>query len=515
MVRPRTLRFRMIALFCTVVGVLLVGLYLGLGILLAREVRHQLDRQLLATAQPVVADLITDPSDTEDVNQLDVPDGYFELLDPSVPSGRIVQISQNLHGRPLDLRGASLTISEPLFQVVRGPHGQLRLALIPFTRGGHKAVLVVAAPNHFAKEVVRQFTWIVALFLPLSLALTAWISTWYVSRSLAPVTALTAHAREVMHRISAPDRRALWTPLKVENPDDELGRLAATFNELFSRIDAVLRQLRQFVTDASHELRTPLSVLCGEAELVLAEPREPAEYQRVLQVMDDELKKLTRMVQGLFTLSIADSGQLQLLHEPLYLNEVLEEACLLATPAAQKREVAILRDLKKELAYRGDEAFLRELVLIFLDNAIKYSHPGGMVRVKLEALRGRIRIRFEDQGIGISASDMPHIFERFYRASSRPSGEAQSGGLGLAIAQALVAAQGGTITCQSVSGQGSTFTINLPLRVEDVPAAKSATGTSAGLDSISRDGEGVLSSAGGPEQAPEADATLSEARSER
>ena len=454
----------MIALFCTVVGVLLVGLHLALGLLLAREVRQQLDRQLLATARPVMADLITDPADDQDVSELDVPDSYFVLLD--AVSGRILQMSKNLHGQPLEMGAASLMLSEPAFHLVSGPRGQLRLALIPFDRAKRKLVLAVAAPNHFAKEVLEQFAWIVSVFLPLSLALTAWISTWYVRRSLAPITALAENARRVMDRISRPDRRELWTPLAVENPDDELGRLAATFNELFSRIDSVLRQLRQFVTDASHELRTPLSVLRGEAELLLAEPREPAEYQRALQVMDGELKKLTRMVEGLFTLSVAGAGQLGLLREPLYLNEVLEDACLMAKPAADKKEIVIARDLKGELAWRGDEAFLRQLFLIFLDNAIKYSHRGARVRVRLEALPHRVRVSFEDQGAGISSSDLPRIFERFYRAASPSNREAQSGGLGLAIAQALVEAQGGTIECRSVLGQGSTFTVNLPFPPE-------------------------------------------------
>src|SRR5215469_5571259 len=108
---PSTLRFRMIVLFCTAVGVLLVISHLGLGILLAREVRSQLDRQLLATARPVIADLITDPADEDDVNQLNVPDSYFELINPA--SGGALQMSQNLAGTPLDLRAARLSIAKP------------------------------------------------------------------------------------------------------------------------------------------------------------------------------------------------------------------------------------------------------------------------------------------------------------------------------------------------------------------------------------------------------------------
>jgi signal transduction histidine kinase len=464
---PRTLRFRMIVLFCSAVGVLLVISHVGLGFLLAREVRSQLDRQLLATARPVIADLITDPADEDDVNQLNVPDSYFELIDPL--SGRVLQMSQNLAGRALDLRGAPGALAEPAFYAVSGPQdkapeARLRLALIPFQRGNQPLMLAVAAPNRLGREVLEQFAWIVAVFLLLSLLLTAWLSTWYVSRSLAPITALTGHARKLTERVSRRGRRELWTPLAIERPDDELGQLAATFNGLFAQVDSALRQLRQFVTDASHELRTPLSVLRGETELLLSEPRSPAEYQRALQVIDGELGKLTRIVEGLFTISMADAGQLRLLSEPLYLNEVLEEACALAAPRARQKSIAILGDLKQEVPYQGDEAFLRQLFLIFLDNSIKYSPPKTSVRVRLERSNGFVKVEFKDEGMGISPSDLPHVFERFYRVSQHTNGESQSGGLGLAIAQAIVHAQGGTIDCRSTPGCGSTFTVTLPLK---------------------------------------------------
>jgi len=255
--------------------------------------------------------------------------------------------------------------------------------------------------------------------------------------------------------------------------------LAATFNELFTQVDSALRQLRQFVTDASHELRTPLSVLRGETELLLAEPRSPADYQRALQIIDGELAKLTRIVEGLFTISMADAGRLRLLNEPLYLNEVLEEACALAAPQARQKSIAISGDLKRELPYQGDETFLRQLFLIFLDNAIKYSPQNTSVRVGMERSDGFVRIEFKDEGVGISQSDLPRIFERFYRGPRSTPGESRSGGLGLAIAQAIVNAQGGSIGCQSSPGCGSTFTVKLPLGKE-VGAPTEASALQAG-----------------------------------
>ena len=124
-------------------------------------------------------------------------------------------------------------------------------------------------------------------------------------------------------------------------------------NHLLARIDAVVRQLRQFVSDASHELRTPLAVLQGETELVLARRRSPEEYEAAARIMDSELKKLTRIVDGLFTLSMADAGQLRIAPEPLYLEEILEESCSLAAPLAQHKKIQIQRQLVHDVLFNG------------------------------------------------------------------------------------------------------------------------------------------------------------------
>jgi signal transduction histidine kinase len=159
---------------------------------------------------------------------------------------------------------------------------------------------------------------------------------------------------------------------------------------------------------------------------------------------------------------MADAGQLHLVCEPIYINEVLEEACALVTSRARTKGIVIARTLDEEIAYFGDEAFLHQLFLIFLDNAIKYSPNGTTVRVTLENLDGSIRARFQDEGIGISSEHLPLIFDRFYRAAPSSSGEAHSGGLGLAIAQAIVRALDGSMECESTPGVGSTFTVILP-----------------------------------------------------
>jgi signal transduction histidine kinase len=205
---------------------------------------------------------------------------------------------------------------------------------------------------------------------------------------------------------------------------------------------------------------------------LLSKSRSAEEYRKTLWVFDDEFKKLTRILEGLFTLSMADAEQLHLTCEPVYLNEVLEEACSLVTSRARTKNIVIVRNLDQEMPYFGDEAFLHQLFLIFLDNAIKYSPSGTQVRVTLEQQDGTILARFEDQGIGISDEHLPFIFERFYRAAPSGNGESHSGGLGLAIAQAIAHAQGGLIECRSAPGVGSTFSVILPATYSSEPVAE-------------------------------------------
>jgi signal transduction histidine kinase len=460
MMDTRSLRFRMMVLFSTVVGALLAGSYLSVFALLYTEVRVQLDRQLVEIIRPVMADLIAEPQ-VHDINQLNLPNQYFELLDPS---GKVLQQSINLQGKPLALSGEDLDSAKTAFKTIDGgERGHLRVILAPFRQGSQQVFLALAVPLRGIDRVLESFGTIILFLAPLSLLVTAVFSAWYVGRALLPITALIERAEQMAERVSSPERRKLWTPLVVKHPDDELGRLAETFNRMAARVDASLSQLRQFVSDASHELRTPLAVLQGETELVLSQSRSAEEYVRTLHTIDDELKKLSRIVQGLFTLSMADAGQLRLAKDPLYLNEVLEEACALILPRAQAKKIAVQPEVSEDVPYLGDEAFLRQLFLIFLDNAVKYSPPRTSVRVKLITEDGVVRAVFEDHGIGIPKEEQPRIFERFYRGVQARPDEGQSGGLGLAIAQAIARTQGGSVECQSTPGVGSTFTVTLPM----------------------------------------------------
>jgi signal transduction histidine kinase len=451
----------MMVLFCATVGVFLAGTYVIIYSIFDRNVQSQLDRRLLDTANPMVADLVANPSE-QDVFTLNLPDQYLELVEAS---GHVLQYSLSLRQRALGLRTSDFVASHNTFQTLQDDHlGRLRFVIIPFLLGRSQLFLAVGVSTREVDQTLASFRRLLLTLLPLSLLATALISAWYTGRSLRPIADLTRHAAQLTEKLSDWTQRDLPPPLPISNPHDELGRLAITFNKLFIRLSAALTQLLQFVSNASHEIRTPLAVLRGETELLLAQRHTPEEYESNLRVIDNELKMLGRIVEGLFTLSIADAGQLRLGSDRLYLDDVLEEACQLALVLAKTKSIAIERNLKHEVRYEGDEVFLRQLFLIFLDNAIKYSPPHTRVRVDLERMNGSIKVHFADEGPGIATEHVQHIFERFYRAAGAESGETRSGGLGLAIARALARAHGGSIECTTAPGAGSRFTVLLPQR---------------------------------------------------
>lgn len=438
----------MMVLFCAVVGVLLALSYTGFYLMFERVVRAQLDQRLKETAAPVVADLATDPEE-KDIDRLDIPGQYFEVLDRD---GHVQQRSRNLKA---DL---PLSTNAP-YQTVMTLNGTLRVARIPFGAADKSFFLIVAASTHDVDSALSTLLRSASIVFPIALLLTALISGRFAARSLRPVADVTRQAAAMIHEF-APASAAL-AESHLATPSDEVQQLRHTFDTLFKQLHAVIGQLRQFVSDAAHEIRTPLSILRGETELLLTRPRTTGEYEKAVRIMDSELKNLSRIVDGLFTLSMADAGQLRIGPEPLYLEEVLEETCMLAAPLAAQKQIQIATHFQRDVLISGDAAFLRQLFLIFIDNAIKCSPAGTRLDVHL-SVNNDIQIRFQDQGIGIAKEHLTRIFERFFRVASSGSADTQSGGLGLSIAQAIVLAHHGTIECESTPGVGSVFTIRLP-----------------------------------------------------
>ena len=203
------------------------------------------------------------------------------------------------------------------------------------------------------------------------------------------------------------------------NQKDELGRLAKTFNALFGRLETAFAQQRQFMADASHELRTPIATARTAASVTLQEPsRSETEYRDALRIVDDQTRRLTRLVEDMFTLARADAGQYPLQRGNFYLDELAEEVGRAGSVLGARRNVSVEVAAPAGMAFLGDEDLLRRMLQNLVDNAIRHTAPGSIVRLTLAETNGEYLITVSDMGSGIPPEAQPHIFERFYRADT-------------------------------------------------------------------------------------------------
>jgi heavy metal sensor kinase len=299
------------------------------------------------------------------------------------------------------------------------------------------------------------------LFAASAALLLAGLGGWLLARkSLAPVVAMAGSAR----RIGAEN---LGQQLPVSNPRDELGQLGATFNELLARLHTSFELQRRFMADASHELRTPLSIMRTTASVTLRKrSRGEDEYREAIQMMDEQSRRLSRIVKDLFILSRADAGHYPLNKSSFYLNDLLEEVARAGGLLAEHKSVALEITNSTEADFHGDEDLLRQMILNLVDNAVKYTPAGGVVRLSLTQESDNYMISVSDTGPGIPLEAQAHVFDRFYRANiGRTHSEetvSDGTGLGLAIARWIAQAHDGALELARSDHRGTTFIIRLP-----------------------------------------------------
>lgn len=301
-------------------------------------------------------------------------------------------------------------------------------------------------------EVVRR---VLLIALPFLVGLAGIGGYLLTTRSLAPLGWMAEQARKI-------SGSNLHTRLTIGNAAEELTVLAASFNELLARLDQSFESMRRFVADASHELRTPISVIRGEADVALSRERSAADYRASLAIVLDESRRLSRLVDDLLNLARADSGHARLQVSEFYFNDLLAECCRSIESLAGARRIELECRAGEDAPYRGDEELLRRLVVNLLDNAIRYTPPGGKVTAALDAQAHEVRVQVSDTGIGIAAEAAPHVFERFFRADKARSRQDGGFGLGLAIVKWIAELHNGGVELASNAGTGSTFTVTLP-----------------------------------------------------
>jgi len=343
-----------------------------------------------------------------------------------------------------------------------GKLDQRRIGVGRIHAAGKSYILVVSQPFDVVRRDLRSLRLTLGLAVLITLALAAFGGWFLARRSLAPVVQMTERARRI-------DAENLDQRLPVSNPRDELGNLAATFNMLLARLDDAFEQQRRFMADASHELRTPLSVMRTATGVTLDQKtRSDSEYREALTIIDEQSRRLTRVVEDMFLLARADGGRRVLQMSDFYLDKLLGETGRTAEVLASRKGITMEIGKIPQTRYRGDEGLLRQMVLNLLDNAIKHTPSGGVVRIDLERRSTMYAILVSDTGTGIPLKAHAHIFERFYRvdkARSRAEASEVGGGagLGLSIAKWTAEAHRGSIELQCSDKTGSTFVAFLPM----------------------------------------------------
>lgn len=325
-----------------------------------------------------------------------------------------------------------------------------------FVMNGEQFHLELGAPTSDVNYVLGLLRLLLWSLVPVVVAIACIGGFWMSRRALKPVQDVTAAA--LMISIENLSGR-----LPVPETGDEIASLAEVLNSMLGRLESAVKTLSQFAADASHELRTPLAVIRTTAELALRRGRSAESYQESLQSVVAEAERMTHLVEDLLTLARSDTAVAAMPRQPVDLREILRAVYDEMDGLADQRQIQIKLTLGNRPAIvAGNRPALHRLFVVLLDNALKYSHRGGSVLVDLESTPQGFGVTFRDFGTGIREADLPHIFERFYRADSARDGGGH--GLGLPLAEAIARSHGASIQVRSTVGEGSSFRVNFPQR---------------------------------------------------
>jgi two-component system OmpR family sensor kinase len=475
--RDASIRLRLTLWYGTVLLMVLLLFAIVVYMVMAEQLRDQVDRSLEEAARVAIRALderrfgpfLLFEDVSEAFPELAVLDKFFQIFGPTgtitIQSANVKHTAIPLSQTALDAAVKGLTTFESARYAGMAP---VRLITVPTFHGGSLVnILQVGTSLQPVEEALHRLLLILVATVPAAV-LAAMGAGWFLARrALRPVQNITEAAR----RIAAGDlsQRLQVTHGTLERPvyrTDEIGQLAATFNDMIGRLEVSFRQIRQFSLDASHELRTPLTVMKGETELALRRSRTEQEYRAVLESSLEEIDRMSRIVEELLFLSRADLGEVRLGRAPVRLDVLLQDvqrhAAVLGGLAGDGRQVEITVGSLEPVTVMGDELRLRELVLNLVDNAVKYSHPRGQVQLSLVQAGHEARLAVRDEGIGIAPEEQAQIFNRFYRTEAARTHAKTGTGLGLSICAWIAQAHEGRIEVQSKPDAGSTFTVVLP-----------------------------------------------------
>ena len=356
----------------------------------------------------------------------------------------------NAEGELIDRSAGEFAAVAPRATGIANRQGGRELA----TTGPNGAVVLVGRDMADTRRDLLAFAGTAAVGGVIALVVSLLGGWFLVSRALAPVARINQAA-------AAMSAGNLTARIAVERTENELEQVALALNQAFDRLHQAVENERRFTADASHELRTPLATISAEIEWALARPREADEYRRSLDTTRRAADRMRRVVERLLTLARADAGDMALQRLPVGLTPVVTDALAIVRPLAEQKGVTIDTRLDA-VTVVGDRDRLTDLATNLVSNAVRYNHDGGRVSVEVWPDGNDACVRVTDTGTGISADDLPRIFERFYRADKARAADSGGAGLGLAIAKRIVEAHGGSIACKSAAGHGTEVLVRLP-----------------------------------------------------
>jgi heavy metal sensor kinase len=448
-----SLRFRLMAAYTAAMLVMLMATLIGVREGLRYTLRREFDQLLLEDSQEICLEVRqTDRQNlTSDLDRKAVGHAHHHwFVQLLTHQGEIIWSSRNTPELDLPLPSGSQTTF-----LDADPY---RLAQCRLDQAGDPPWIVrVGSSRESLDADVALLTKMMLLGGGIGCVLAPLGGYWLAGRATRPLA-------RIIHTTARLRPSQLDERLPLRGSGDELDQLSRTINGFLDRIAAYLQQKRDFVANAAHELRSPLAAIQSTVEVALNNDRSREEYVELLHEVVERCGDLGVLVNQLLLLAESHSDHLAFAGKPVALGRIVEKSLAMFEGAAEVQGVSLRSGPLGDILVFGDENHLRQVINNLLDNAIKFTRPGGQVQVELAAVGDRAMVRVSDTGVGIPPEDLPHVFERFYRGDKSRQRELQRGnGLGLSICHSIVTAHGGDLSVASTVDRGSHFTVQLPI----------------------------------------------------
>lgn len=466
----RSLRFRLIMWY---VG-LLTSVFILCGAAMYQVLSHYLEQNLaqslLRRIQQISASLLPDVGKTgeqfvvDEIKARYAPENYDRFIRLSRGDGTVIYASGR--AATFDPTGLPPVAPDDSPRVVSLPDGNgLLLVARRFEEpNGTRYIVESGGPMQPINTLLAHLLYLLLYGVPVVVLVAVAGGCILVGQALAPMVQIARSAERItLHNLNE--------QLPIAATGDELEQLSLALNRMITRLREAFEQNQRFLADASHELRTPLTALRGELENAVEQAQLVPELQDKVGSALEEVDRLAKIVQTLFAISRLDAGEAQQEWLRFDLGRVAADTVGQMSLMADDKGISVKSKISEDVEVEGDRARIKQVVVNLLDNAIKYTPPGGSIQLNVRADKGKAVIEVIDTGIGIPAEALPHVFERFFRVDKARCRDAGGAGLGLAIVKSICAAHGGHVEVESAEGRGSRFTVELPLAQAAAPKA--------------------------------------------